>query len=234
VDKKTMKESGKHLLLFDIDGTLMTSGGAGEGALRDAMKDRFGVDEDLSGITVAGATDTLIARLLLKKHGLAITPENITALLDRYLHFLQERIGRHKGYLLPGILELLSQLARNPYCVTALLTGNLKKGAEIKLSHYGIWEFFQFGAFADDHHHRNELGHFARTRARESHGYDFLPREIFVIGDTPRDVACGKEIGARTVAIATGNYSVEVLRAENPDFVFQDLSDIDAVMSVLL
>ena len=229
-----MKESGKHLLLFDIDGTLMTSGGAGEGALRDAMKDRFGVDEDLSGITVAGATDTLIARLLLKKHGLAITPENITALLDRYLHFLQERIGRHKGYLLPGILELLSQLARNPYCVTALLTGNLKKGAEIKLSHYGIWEFFQFGAFADDHHHRNELGHFARTRARESHGYDFLPREIFVIGDTPRDVACGKEIGARTVAIATGNYSVEVLRAENPDFVFQDLSDIDAVMSVLL
>jgi phosphoglycolate phosphatase len=225
---------GRHLLLFDIDGTLLTSGGAGEHSLKAAMRDRFGAEEDMLGITLAGATDKLIATQLLDKHGLAVTPENIAALLDAYLAHLAERIARHPGRLLPGIVALLERLKGRPDCILALLTGNLRRGAEIKLGHYGVWDYFEFGAFADDHHDRNELGRFARARALDYHGEEFPPERIFVIGDTPRDIACGRAIGARTVAIATGVYSAPELAGHAPDFLFADLSDTGAVLSALL
>jgi phosphoglycolate phosphatase len=226
--------SRRVLLLFDIDGTLITSGGAGERALCEAMQDRFGVPEDLKGITLAGATDALIARLMLEKNGIEATPENCTALLDAYLKRLTGRMSLHQGRLLPGIVELLTRLKQEPSCVLALLTGNLVRGAEIKLTHYGVWDFFEFGAFADDHHDRNELGRFARSRATEAHGIDFPARAVCVIGDTPRDIECGKVIGARTVAIATGNYSQEDLALHQPDYLFADLSDTEAVVAALL
>jgi phosphoglycolate phosphatase len=226
--------SRRVLLLFDIDGTLITSGGAGEKALCQAMEDRFGVPEDLKGITLAGATDALIARLMLEKNGIEATPENITGLLDAYLRRLSERMSLHQGRLLPGIVSLLDRLKQEPSCILALLTGNLVKGAEIKLSHYGVWDYFEFGAFADDHHDRNQLGHFARSRATEAHGIDLPARDVCVIGDTPRDIECGKAIGARTVAIGTGNYSLEDLATHEPDHLFVDLSDTEAVVSALL
>ena len=122
-------------MLFDIDGTLIASGGAGEGALKDAMKQRFGIEEDLDGITIAGATDALIARMMLEKNSLPASPENITALLDAYLSFLGQRLSRHQGYVLPGIVRLLDRLRQREDCVLALLTGNLVRGAEVKLSH---------------------------------------------------------------------------------------------------
>jgi phosphoglycolate phosphatase-like HAD superfamily hydrolase len=222
------------LLLFDIDGTLITSGGAGESALIAAMVDRFGVTEDLSGITLAGGTDGAIARLLLRKHNLAESTENITALLDAYLHHLKPSMGTHPGRVLPGIVALLERLKSEPGCVLALLTGNLSRGAEIKLTHYGVWDFFEFGAFADDHHDRNELGRFAHARALERHGVNFPPEAIYVIGDTPRDIECGRAVGAKTVAISTGQYQIEELRAHSPDLLFEDLSDTDAVAIALL
>lgn len=224
----------ERLLLFDIDGTLITSGGAGEGALIDAMADRFGVTEDLSDILLAGATDAAISKKLLEKHGIDATPENAAALLDSYLHHLHLRMGRHEGRVLPGMLEVLDRLKQQPACVLALLTGNLSRGAEIKLSHYGVWDYFAFGAFADDHHDRNELGPFAKSRALEHHGVDFPADRIYVIGDTPRDIECGRAIHARTVAIATGHYSTEELRAHNPDYLFEDFSDTEAVLKALL
>jgi phosphoglycolate phosphatase len=229
-----MPLNSRRLLLFDIDGTLITSGGAGEGALIDAMQQRFGIEEDLSGITIAGATDALIARMMLEKNGLVASSENITALLDAYLSFLGQRLARHAGYVLPGIVRLLDRLRQREDCVLALLTGNLVRGAEIKLSHYGVWDYFEFGAFADDHHDRNELAKFARARALEKHGEQFAPESIFVIGDTPRDIECGKAAGAKTVAIATGNYSRDELATHNPDFLFDDLSDTEAVIALLL
>lgn len=198
------------------------------------MKRRFGVEEDLSGITLAGATDALIARLLLEKNGLPVTPENITGLLDAYVHALPDRLPRHGGHLLPGIVVLLDQLKEREDCVLALLTGNLARGAELKLTHYGVWDYFEFGAFADDHHDRNELGGFARTRARERHGRDFAATDVVVIGDTPRDIECGRVIGARTVALATGQYSLAELRTHAPDFLFADLSDTVAVVAALV
>ncbi len=225
--------SDPRLFLFDIDGTLITSGGAGEAALCKAMSDRFQVSEDLKGITLAGATDALIAKKILLKHGIDASAENIAALLDSYLHTLAKFMPAHKGRILPGILPLLEALKPRKDAVLALLTGNLVRGAEIKLSHYRVWDFFEFGAFADDHHDRNELGRFASTRATEKHGITFPPERIYVIGDTPRDIECGRAIGARTVAIATGDYDVTALEAHHPNFLFHDLADTDAVMTAL-
>lgn len=224
----------RRLFLFDIDGTLITSGGAGEAALKDAMRSRFDVEEDLDGIILAGATDARIARELLEKHSIAVSAENVAALLDAYLGHLHERIGRHDGKLLPGIVPLLKVLSERSDAVLALLTGNVIRGAEIKLTHYGVWDFFEFGAFADDHHDRNELGKFARARALERHGEEFPPSRIYVIGDTPKDIECGRAIGACTVAIATGHYSSVELRDHAPDFLFEDLSDTERVVALLL
>jgi len=201
--------------------------------LIDAMASRFGVKEDLKGITLAGATDALIAMALLEKHGLEASPENTTALLDSYLHHLGLSMSRHSGCVLPGIIPLLDALKQRPDAVIALLTGNMIRGAKIKLGHYGVWDYFEFGAFADDHYDRNELGKFAKARATEKHGISFEPEQIYVIGDTPRDIECGRAIGARTVAIATGNYSRASLAEHSPDFLFEALGDTPAVLEAL-
>jgi len=230
----TPKPTDRRLFLFDIDGTLITSGGAGEGALKDAMKSRFGVEEDLEGIVLAGSTDARIAAELLGKAGIAHTPENAAALLDEYLHHLPRRLASHNGRILPGIVELLEALAARPDCVLALLTGNVVRGAEIKLTHFGVWHHFEFGAFSDDHHDRNELGKFARARATDRHGIEFPPEKIYVIGDTPRDIECGRAIGARTVAIATGIYGEEALAGHRPDFLFKDFSETESIIAALL
>lgn len=226
--------TNKSLFLFDIDGTLITSGGAGEWALRRAVQARFGAEDDLSKIVLAGATDAAIAGELLKNNGLAESGDNIAALLDTYLHFLAEEMPKRHGRIMPGILPLLEALRARRDCVLGLLTGNLARGAEIKLSHYGVWDYFEFGAFADDSRDRNRLGHFARARAEGAHGIEFPPERIFILGDTPRDIECARAIGAVAVAIATGDYSPEMLAAENPDFLFSDLSDTDSVLSALL
>ena len=229
----TAMESERRLHLFDIDGTLITSGGAGEVALCKAMRTRFGVEEDLSGILLAGATDALIAHALLKRHGIEDTTENIAALLDSYLLHLDQSMSSHVGMVLPGILPLLEALKEHSGSVLALLTGNLRRGAEIKLTHYGVWDYFEFGAYADDHRDRNELGKIAQIRACERHGAPFAPGQIFVIGDTPKDIECGRAIGARTVAIATGIYTCKDLAEHAPDFLFADLSDTPAVLKAL-
>ena len=221
------------LLLFDIDGTLIHSGGAGVSALKLALKERHEIDDDLHDIEIAGMTDSGIVVAILKKHKVPETKENITAFLDSYVHFLSLELPRRKGKLLPGVFELLEKLRSRPHLVLALLTGNVSRGAQLKLGHYGVWHFFEFGAFADDHHDRNQLGAFARSRAKEKHGREFSAAEIDVIGDTPRDIACGKAFGARTVAVATGTWSREELAKHQPDFLIDDLSDVDRVIDTL-
>jgi phosphoglycolate phosphatase len=221
------------LLLFDIDGTLLTSGGAGERALRHAVRERFGAEDDLKTIEIAGRTDSGIARQVLQKYGLPPTPENIGAFLDTYLHHLSLLLPATSGRLLPGILPLLEALHRRPDAVLGLLTGNLRRGAEFKLTHYGVWHFFEFGAYADDHHDRNELGRFARRRALEQRGIEFAPEHIFILGDTPHDIACARAIGAKAVAIATGGFTREMLAEHGPDLLFDDLSDVATVLSAI-
>jgi phosphoglycolate phosphatase len=229
-DQSEMK---KRLLLFDIDGTLVHSGGAGIHALKTAFKERFGIDDDLHDIEIAGMTDSGIVVSILNKHKIPATNENMSAFLDSYVHFLSLELPRRKGKLLPGVFELLQRLKSRPRLVLALLTGNVSRGAQLKLEHYGVWHFFEFGAFADDHHDRNRLGPFARARAKEKHGREFSASDIDVIGDTPRDIECGKALGARTIAVATGTWSRDELAKHEPDLLIDDLSDVESVIDTL-
>ncbi len=223
----------KRLLLFDIDGTLIDSAGAGLQSLKDVLRQQFGVTDDLRGVEVAGKTDIGIVHQILQKQNIAVTEENTAAFLERYLELLVVELPLRQGRLLPGVKELLRLLQGRPQNVLALLTGNLRRGAQLKLMHYGIWDFFEFGAFADDHHDRNELGPFAQKRAREKHAIDFFAADVDVIGDTPHDIACGKAIGARTIAVATGSFSRAQLAAHEPDLILDDFGEVEARMAEL-
>jgi phosphoglycolate phosphatase-like HAD superfamily hydrolase len=212
----------KTLLLFDIDGTLITTGGCGERALRLAVRDAFGIE-------IAGRTDTGIARQLLRKHGRAETDAEITALLGNYLRHLPTLLPKAEGRLLPGVEKLLPALRLRTDVVLALLTGNVERGAQHKLSHFGVWEHFGFGAFADDHHERDKLGPFALARARErGHACDLS--RTFVIGDTPHDISCARAIGARAVAVATGVFDRKSLAPHAPDVLLENLGDLSATL----
>ncbi len=228
-----MTKMQKRLLLFDIDGTLIHSGGAGIHALKSAFRERFGIADDLLDIEIAGMTDSGIVISILNKHEIPATNENVSAFLDSYVHFLSLELPRRKGKLLPGVLELLQRLKSRKQLVLALLTGNVSRGAQLKLEHFGVWHFFEFGAFADDHRDRNRLGSFARTRAKEKHGREFSASEIDVVGDTPRDIACGKAFGARTIAVATGTWSRDELAKYQPDFLIDDLSNVEEIIDTL-
>ena len=224
----------KKLFLFDIDGTLLLTGRAGEHALRLAFRERFGVEDDLSAISFAGSTDGAIARQMFGAHAIPPTPENVADLFDGYVHHLALELPRREGKVLPGIVGLLEALHQREDIVLGLLTGNIERGAELKLSHYGVWDFFEFGAFADDHVDRNKLGPVAHSRAVERHGVTFAAEDVFVLGDTLRDVDCARAAGFVAVAIATGSCGKEELAAHQPDFLFEDLSDTRGVLVALL
>jgi phosphoglycolate phosphatase-like HAD superfamily hydrolase len=223
----------KTLILWDIDGTLIQSGGAGERALVVALREEFAIAGTLEDIEVAGRTDPWIARRVLAKFAVPDTTENISRYLARYLHVLPSELVNPQARTLPGIRELLTALKDRRDVAQGLLTGNLRRGAEIKLVHHDLWTHFEFGAFADDSETRNELGSHAVRRASAHHSVEFSADRVFVIGDTPHDIACGKVIGAQTIAVATGRFSVDELRACEPTAVFRDLSDTAAVLGCL-
>jgi phosphoglycolate phosphatase len=218
----------RRLILWDIDSTLINSGAAGQHALIRATKERFGSD-DLAGVEIAGRTDRAIARQILTKYQAPISETEIDSFLDRYVALLPEELPRRNGRVLPGVRELLEYLAGQPDKIMGLLTGNLQSGAKLKLSHYHLWEFFPFGAFADDHHDRNALGPCAVRRAATHAGFEFRPEQVDVVGDTGHDIACGKAFGGRTIAVATGSWSRERLAEFEPDFLFDDLANVDEV-----
>ncbi len=223
----------KRLLLFDIDGTLVNTGGAGVVSLCKMVQRHFGARDNLDDIEIAGKTDRAIIRDILRKYNKPTSEENVARFAKVYVDGLSDELPQCRGRVLPGIAELLRRLQTREHIVLALLTGNLKRGAQLKLEHYDLWHFFEFGAFADDHHDRNELGAFAHTRARDKHGHDFDAANIDVIGDTGHDVACGKVFGARTIAVATGGWSREHLRDCAPEFLFDDFADVEKVIATL-
>ena len=219
----------RRLLLFDIDGTLLTTGGAGERGFAEAFHEAFGIRDDLSTVDFAGATDTRITRMLFDRHGLPDTPANHARFKAAYLPRLAANLPRLPGRVLPGVVELLPALAEWPAeFALGLLTGNFAAAADLKLVHYGLTGFFAFGAFADDSPDRDRLGPVALGRARERFGAAAFPdpaRDVLVLGDTPRDVACARACGAKVLAVATGRHGRETLAAHGPDFLFDTLSD---------
>ncbi|MGF1679533.1 MAG: HAD family hydrolase [Candidatus Methylacidiphilales bacterium] len=215
----------KKLLLWDIDGTLVHTGQAGEIAMGNALKHHFGVDGSIHDVDYRGRTDRLICRLLLEHHGIEPSAEKIHQFVEGYLEELAAELPQRQGAVLPGILDLLEACSQREDCINALLTGNMSRGAELKLSHYDVWHYFEWGAFADDSPERDLLGPVALQRATEKLGVSVDPQHVWVIGDTPHDIACGRAIGACTVAVATGGYSLIELRAHQPDYLFPDFSD---------
>jgi len=223
------------LLLWDIDGTLVDTDRAGERALLHAVRDLYQLDwKNQLPIDLRGRTDRYIFTELLNHIGHEVGLDEENRLRDAYLSLLATTLPEGKGRLHPGIQAALDAIHAHPEIHQGLLTGNLEEGARLKLSHLGIWRYFEFGAFANDSANRNELGPFALRRARALLGIDFSPRNVFIIGDTPHDIACGKAIGAKTIAVATGTFSVAELEAEKPTHTFQDLSDTEALLKVIL
>lgn len=225
--------SVKKLILWDIDGTLIVSGRAGIFALAKAFQKMHGREPDFSRLDTSGRTDKWIAQQVLEQQGIEASAENIHAYLETYLECLQDELNARPGRVLPGIINLLERLRADPGIAQGLLTGNLQRGARIKLEHYRVSHFFAFGAFGDDSPIRNELGPHAIRRASASHAVEFAPENIFVIGDTPHDIECGKAIGAKTIGVATGTFSVAALQQHEPTAVFADFSVPAAFLQVI-
>ena len=212
------------LFLFDIDGTLLTTDGAGRAALKSAGTDLFAIEEDLRTISVSGSTDTAIVQEILLHHSLEVSTANVNRYLGGYLAWLKQHLASQSGAILPGVISLLDVLAQDGQGI-GLLTGNVRRGAEIKLTAHGIWDRFSFGAFGDDDSDRNQLGPIAKRRAEAALNTEFPAHDIFVIGDTPKDIACARAFGAVAVAVATGRYSLANLSEHEPDHLCRDLAD---------
>lgn len=221
------------LLLWDIDGTLIASGGAGMRALQRALRTQFGLDGSLADIDFAGRTDTWIMRAVFRKFALPETPEAFERFFAGYVAALPAELDNPQACVLPGVRQLVAAVAARGDIAQGLLTGNRRAGAQVKLAHHGLWAPFAFGAFADDSEHRNELGPHAVRRAAALHGIDFPGDRTWVIGDTPHDIACGRAIGARTLAVGTGGATGAQLQAHQPDAFLPDLADAGAFWKLL-
>lgn len=224
------------LVLFDIDGTLVLTGGAGLRAMNRACQEMLGHAEILDGIPVAGRTDWIILHDALKQIGRDMDDGLFAALRDRYLERLPDEMklrGRGVNGVMPGIRELLDALQARPDVHLGLLTGNFERGARIKLEHFDLWRYFRCGAFGDDSPDRNALVPFALQRAEACGIPPVSSSDVLVVGDTPHDVACALAADAVPVAVATGSSSIEQLRASGADIVFQDLSDTQAFLRLL-
>jgi phosphoglycolate phosphatase len=216
------------LVLFDIDGTLVLTGGAGVRAMNRACHEILGHADALDGIPVAGRTDWIILHDTLGRIGHELDEDLFARLRDAYLRHLREEIlqpGRGVKDVMPGVRDLLDALGRRDDVFLGLLTGNFEEGARIKLEHFDLWRHFRCGAFGDDAADRNALVPFALARARERGLAVIPPRHVIVVGDTPHDVACARAVDATAVGVATGSFSAGELEACGAAAVFGDLSD---------
>jgi phosphoglycolate phosphatase-like HAD superfamily hydrolase len=229
------------LILFDIDGTLLWTNGAGRRAIHRALLDEVGTAGPIDGYRFDGKTDPQIVRELLELagHPESRSDDRITAVCRRYVDLLTAELAKptQTTRLYPGIKELLAAL--EPYetdrrALVGLLTGNVQHGAALKLRSAGLDPArFVVGAFGSDSHSRADLPAVAAKRATERTGRRFTGADLVVVGDTPDDVACARPMGARTVGVATGFYDTAALRAAGATHVFENLGDTQAVLQAL-
>ena len=218
----------RKLVLFDIDGTLVLTGGAGLRAMNRVLKSIFGHEDGLNGIPLAGRTDWAILSDAVAAVGKQLDRDLLETLKREYIEHLAVEIenpGRGPKAVMPGVRELLDDLTARDDVFVGLLTGNFEEGARIKLGHFDLWHYFACGAYGGDAADRNALVPFALKRARAGGLPEIAARDVIVVGDTPHDVACAEAAGAVAVAVATGAHSVEQLRETGADLVLDDLSD---------
>jgi len=219
------------LLLFDVDGTLVLTGGAGIRAMNLAFAELFGVEGGLADVEVAGRIDTAILRAALAKHDIVCEafPDMVEEFREVYCRYLARTLVEARdGRVLPGVRELLTALRSKPDVRLSLATGNFRRGAELKLSYYGLWQYFDDGVFGEACEDRAELIGVAKR--------NLLPDEggaVYVVGDTVHDIEAARTNDAIAVAVASGFTSEEILRAAAPDFLFPDFSDWQGVLAKL-
>ncbi len=225
----------RRIILFDIDGTLVW-GGPAKSAFLDAMVETYGTPGDAEKVSFAGKTDPQIVRELLVGEGMSRSEieRGHTDLWRRYLSYLEARLPSDPVEVLPGVGDLLEALAEHDDVGVGLLTGNIVDGARLKLGSGGLWDRFTFGSYGSDHEERDRLPAIAVERARGLWGDGVSAADAIVVGDTPGDVACGKAGGARTLAVATGSFTVAQLEASGPDHLIEDMTSTTAVVDLLI
>ena len=226
---------GARLVLFDVDGTLLSAGRAARESILAALSEVLGWRGSADDNDFSGKTDPQILReLVLDTVGTARFESALDAVIDRYLRELELRLVPAAVVPKPGVPGLLERLAREPRVTLGLLTGNIERGARMKLEPPGFNRYFPFGAFGSDSADRYCLPTIAVARARERTGRDYSGKSIVIIGDSVHDVACGRSLGARAIAVATGPTPAEKLTAEHPDALFADFSDVEAAARTIL
>jgi phosphoglycolate phosphatase len=217
------------LVLFDIDGTLIRTGGAGVKAFAKVFATEFGATDGFEKLKFAGRTDFSLVREFFEFHGIAVTPEQFRRFFERYVFWLDYILMHSDGETCPGVVDFIHQLKALPQApLLGLLTGNIRLGAEIKLRHFNLWNVFETGGFADDAEARDDIAAVARARGSQVLGKPLRDDEVLVIGDTPLDIRCARAIDAKVLAVATGGSTVEELKTHRPDWAVADLRTIKA------
>lgn len=217
------------LVLFDIDGTLIHSGGAGEKAFARVFANFFGVMHGTEKLKFAGRTDVGILREFFVQNAIEPSAENMSQFFDVYVFQLEHMLHALPGGVHPGVWRWLNDLRALPQRpAIGLLTGNIRLGAEIKLRRFHLWEQFECGGFADDSGDRNEIAAIAKLRGEIVLGRTLQGDEVLVIGDTPLDIACAHAIGAKVIAVGTGTYPAQDLLPFKPDWAVTNLEQLSA------
>jgi phosphoglycolate phosphatase-like HAD superfamily hydrolase len=219
------------VLFWDIDGTLLTTGKAGVPAWEAAVREVAGRDFQLSSIRVPGLTDFQIAVRTFEMLGIAADDRMLRRMVQRYEELLPSSLPRRQGRVLPNVREILEHLRPRPDVRSYLLTGNTRGGARAKLTHYDLIDFFPDGAFAEDTGERSSIAARAMELARREG--PIAEQAAFVVGDTPHDIHCAKAIGARTIAVGTGGYTVDELAAHEPWRVFEELPPAEEFVQLI-
>jgi phosphoglycolate phosphatase len=225
------------LVLFDIDGTLITSRGAGRRAMRTALERVFGAAGGIDQYDLGGRTDTRIVHDVMGALGWepARVKDRLDDFFEAYLAGLTSEIGDGRHVVtLPGVSLVVDRLAQSADVMLGLVTGNIEEGARIKLLPTGLWPHFRIGAYGSDHMDRRRLPSLAARRAHALVGHTFAPTDVVVIGDTPHDIDCARAFGAVAIAVSTGQYTRAALLAEHPDHLFDDLADVERVLETVL
>jgi phosphoglycolate phosphatase len=224
----------RHIVFFDIDGTMLSTGGAGQKAMEQALVEEFRIDFPFENVLTAGRTDCGIADEIFSKYSLKDTREERARFMQSYLRRLPGCLQSLPGSLLPGVQSLLEHLTGEADVHLSLLTGNYLEGAWIKLRHFQIDHYFTSGGYGDAHAERDDVARQALINVRAHLNRNLDQSHISVVGDTPADIRCARAIGAQAVAVATGMYSADDLRPFAPDFLFEDLSGTRSVAEKLL
>jgi phosphoglycolate phosphatase len=221
-----------NICLFDIDGTLIDAGGAGQAAMEASLLHEFGAVRPVTGISTAGRTDRAIAMDLFGFHGIDVNEDHWSRYQQTYFRLLPDALKTRSGVVLPGVHELIEQLSRRSDVRLGLLTGNFARGAKLKLAHYGLEHHFEFGGYGDEHLDRDDVARDALRTVKSRHP-DVEPDRIWVIGDTPSDIRCGRAIGAKVLAVATGMFAAHELEPHQPDLLLNNLREAEMWLTSL-